>query len=296
MKNVNIISAMVTPMNEDESINEKELRRQVNRQIDAGISGVFCIGTNGEAYALGLEEKEEIIRIVVDETAGRVPVYAGTGCVTTKETVKLCKRAQELGADAVSVIMPYFAAMSQNEIYNHYASINEAITIPALIYNIPARTGNSITAETVKRLAALPHIGGIKDSSGKFENIESFIQAGEGQDFTVLCGTDSLILRTLQNGGGGAISAVTNVLPELVVEIGRCFAMGDLEGAQRAQQAIQPLRDCFVYGNPNTIVKRATNLMGWPVGKTREPFTEITAEAEKAIRSAIEKNYAKYQR
>ena len=161
-----IIAAMVTSMNPDETLNEAEIRHQVNRQIAAGVDAVFCLGTNGEFYIQSEEEKLEVIRIVVDEVAGRVPVYAGTGCPGTKATIELSLKAKALGVDVLSIISPYFAAISQKEIYEHYKAIAEAVDLPIVMYNMPARTGNNIAPETCAELAKIPNIAGIKDSSG----------------------------------------------------------------------------------------------------------------------------------
>lgn len=121
-----IIPPIITPMNENESFNEAEFRNQIERQIAGGVHGIFCYGTNGECYALNTQEKEEILKAAVDQIKGRVPVYAGTGCITTKETVEMSKRAEALGADILSVITPYFAAVSQDELYEHYKTVAEA--------------------------------------------------------------------------------------------------------------------------------------------------------------------------
>ena len=144
-----IIPPILTPMNADESINEKELRHQVNRMIEAGVHGIFAFGTNGESYALSEAEKVRVLEVVVEETNHRVPVYAGTGCVTTVETIKMSKKAQEIGADVLSVIVPWFAAASQDELYDHYKAVAEAVDLPIVLYNIPARTGNALAPATV---------------------------------------------------------------------------------------------------------------------------------------------------
>ena len=128
-----IIPPIVTPMNEDESVNEKELRNQVNRQIKGGIHGLFPFGTNGEGYILNEKEKEEVLSIVIDETKGRVPVYAGTGCISTKDTIRQSQMAESLGADVLSIITPSFAAASQNELYDHYKAVAEAVDMPIVL-------------------------------------------------------------------------------------------------------------------------------------------------------------------
>ena len=158
MKNVairGIIPPILTPMNEDESINVAELRNQVNRMIEAGCHALFPFGTNGEGYILSGEEKKLVLETVVEETNGRVPVYAGTGCISTRETIAQSKMARDIGADVLSIITPSFAAASQNELYDHYKAVAEAVDMPIVLYNIPARTGNAIAPATVGRLAQI---------------------------------------------------------------------------------------------------------------------------------------------
>lgn len=290
-----IISAFVTPMHSNEEINEAELKNQVERQIAAGAAAVFCGGTNGEGYALSFEEKLRITALTAEAARGRVPVLSGTGCVTTRETVALSRAAAENGADAVSVVLPYFAAASQDELYAHYMAVADAVDVPVLIYNIPARTGNCIEPETVARLAEHPNIYGIKDSSGDFARVRSYIAIGD-EKIHVYCGTDSLILASLREGAAGAISAVTNILPEMVYSIYRGFVSGDFAAAQAAQEGIQPIRDCFKLGNPNTVVKRAVEQMGYPVGKPRRPFCGLSAAADVAITDTIVRCYSQYVR
>ena len=156
-----IIPAMVTPLREDESVNVEELRNQVNRQIEAGAAALFCLGTNGEFYALSQEEKRLVMRTVAEENCGRLPILAGTGCITTKETIELTKYAKELGYDAVSVIAPYFAECSQGTLLHHYTEVADACQMPIILYNIPARTGINMTWQTVAKLAEHPYICGI---------------------------------------------------------------------------------------------------------------------------------------
>ena len=251
-----IIPPIITPMNEDESFNEAEFRNQIERQIEGGVHGIFCYGTNGECYALNTQEKEKILKVAVDQIKGRVPVYAGTGCITTKETVEMSKRAEALGADILSVITPYFAAVSQDELYEHYKTVAEAVKIPIVLYNIPARTGCSIAPETVAKLAEIDNIVGAKDSSGNWDNLKAYIELTRDKDFAVI----------------------------------EKFKAGDLEGAQAAQDAIASFRACFKYGNPNTIVKTAVGLLGYPVGKCRKPFYSMSEEGVAALKAVLEEN------
>lgn len=286
-----IIPPILTPMNADETINEQELRNQVNREIGAGVHGIFPFGTNGEAYALTFAEKERVLDIVIEETRGRVPVYAGSGCVTTRETVQLSKRAQEMGADVLSVITPSFAAASQDELYAHYMEVAAAVDLPIVLYNIPARTGNALAPATVARLAKdAPNIVGAKDSSGNFDNMKQYIELTSvlDKEFSVLSGNDSLILPALVFGGKGGVAGCANVFPHTMVEIYEAWAAGDLERAKRVQDSIRPFRAVFKYGNPNTIIKIAAGLLGNPVGDCRKPFCQLSAEGMEQLKKTLE--------
>lgn len=286
-----IIPPILTPFYEDESVNFDELRNQVNRMIDAGVHGLFPFGTNGEAYALSNDEKIEILKVVVDEAKGRVPVYAGTGCITTKDTVELSKRAKEAGADILSIITPYFAAISQDELYNHYREVCEAVDIPVVLYNIPMRTGCNINPETVVRLAKdCPNVVGAKDSSGNWDNLNAYIQDTKELGLSILSGNDGLILKALNAGAVGGIAGCANVYPKNMVAIYENFVKGDMEGAQRAQDAIALYRTAFKYGNPNTITKIAAGLLGYPVGSCRKPFCTLPEEGMEFLKKVLKEN------
>ena len=283
-----IIPPVITPMNEDETVNEKELSNQVNRLIEAGVHGIFAFGTNGEGYALDDGEKEQVLSVVIRATAGRVPVYAGTGCITTRDTVRMSRMAEDLGADVLSIITPSFAAASQEELYCHYKAVAESVHLPIVLYNIPARTGNTLAPSTVEKLAEIDNIVGAKDSSGNFDNMLQYIERTNGKNFSILSGNDSLILWNLIAGGAGGIAGCANVFPENMVNIYERFMAGDMEGARKAQDAIRPFRNTFQYGNPNTIVKTAVALLGYPVGRCRRPFNQLPQKGIEAIRSVLE--------
>ncbi|ABR46464.1 dihydrodipicolinate synthase [Alkaliphilus metalliredigens QYMF] len=289
-----IVPAMVTPMNEDETINEKELRAQVNRQIEAGVHGLFCLGTNGEFYILNQEEKLKVMEIVIHENAGRLPVFVGTGAIGTKETVQLSQKAQELGADVLSVITPYFAAASQNEIYEHFKTVANSVDIPILPYNIPMRTGANINVDTLKRLSQIPNITGVKDSSGNFDNILQYIESTD-DSFAVLSGNDSLVLWTLQAGGKGAICGIANLFPHTMASIYELWKAGEFAEAKKVQDSIREIRNCFKLGNPNTIVKIATNLLGHPVGPCRKPFYTNSESIREEIQRVLHTYYKDFK-
>jgi len=288
-----VIVPILTPMNEDETINELELRNQVNRQIDNGIHGIFPFGTNGEGYILSDAEKEHVLSVVVDEVKGRVPVYAGTGCISTKDTIRMSLMGKSVGADVLSIITPSFAAASQNELYDHYAAVAKAVDMPIVLYNIPARAGNAIAPATVGKLSKIDNIVGAKDSSGNFDNMLQYIEQTRGRkDFAVLSGNDSLILWNLLAGGKGGIAGCANIYPKNMASVYDLFAAGDLEGARKAQDAIRSFRNCFKFGNPNTIVKAAVALLGYSVGKCRAPFNQVSEDGVAAIKKVLEENKA----
>lgn len=285
-----IITPILTPMYEDESINFDELRNQVERLIGAGVSGLFCFGTNGESYILSEEEKYAVLEAVIAQNRGRVPIYAGTGCPGTRDTIRMSLKARELGADFLSIICPYFAAANQTEIYNHFAAVARAVDLPLVVYNIPPRTGNKVAPETIGRLARdCPNIVGIKDSSGDFLNMQQYMEATRfREDFSVLSGNDALIFDNLVNGGAGAIAGCSNIYPKTICSIVELCRAGRLAEALEAQRRLIPLRSTFRYGNPNTMIKCATKLLGYPVGDCRAPFNSISPEGIAALKEVLE--------
>lgn len=291
-----IIAPIITPMDREENVCGEQLRVQVNRLLEAGIHGIFPFGTNGEGYILDGKEKEEVLSVVIEEVRGRVPVYAGTGCISTRETIALSKKAESLGADILSIITPSFAAASQSELYEHYKAVAQAVKLPIVLYNIPARTGNALQPDTVEKLSQIDNIIGAKDSSGNFDNMLQYLEKTAGKDFGVLSGNDSLILWNLLAGGTGGIAGCSNVYPETMVQIYQCFMEGNIEKAKAYQDSIRSFRDCFKYGNPNTVVKTAVALLGYPVGRCRKPFDQVSAEGIKVLTHVLDENKKKGMR
>lgn len=291
-----IIPPIVTPLNPDESINLDVFRREIERLLAGGVHGMFTAGTNGEAYILTSEEKLELIAATVDQVKGRVPVYAGTGAVSTAETVRLSMEAERLGADILSIITPWFAAASQKELYDHYVEVAKHVNIPIVLYNIPPRTGNKLLPETVAKLARdVDVILGVKDSSGDVENLKAYIQVTRdvGKDFYVLAGNDGSILTCLKAGGSGGIAGRANLYPHTLASIYDYFTAGDLDKAQEMQDAVSTLQRVFKYGNPNTIIKKATVLLGHPVGDCRRPFSYLSEEGMAELRNVLRENEEK---
>jgi len=286
-----IIVPIVTPMDENEDVNTDELRNQVERQIAAGIHGIFPFGTNGEGYILSAAEKELVLKTVIDQVAGRVPVYAGTGCISTRETIEQSKMAMDLGADILSIITPSFAKASQRELQVHYERVAAAVPdAPIVLYNIPARTGNALAPETVLALSEVDNIVGAKDSSGDWDNLKAYINLTADRDFAVLSGNDALILQALKEGAAGSIAGCANVYPHNMVGIYENFVAGNMEAAQKCQDAVAPLRACFKYGNPNTVVKTAVQLLGYPVGKARSPFNILDDGGVEALQAVLDED------
>ncbi|MCA0755600.1 4-hydroxy-tetrahydrodipicolinate synthase [Paenibacillus sp. N4] len=273
-----VIPVLMTPFTEQEELNERVLRQYISRYLNAGVHGLFCLGTNGEFFSLTQEEKIRIIEIAVQEAKGKVPIYAGTGGITTREAVQLSEKMEELGADALSVITPYFLPLSQAELIGHYRSIAASVSLPIVLYNFPARTGLTIEPETVAELAKIPNIVAIKDSSGNFELIERYIAAA-GPDFAVLAGSDALLLKTLQAGGKGGVSGSANVLPELMVSIYTHWQNGNIEAAEAAQSLLQPLSQVYRMATLPSVFKEAMNRMGLEAGPCRAPIGPLPAEA-----------------
>ena len=282
-----IIPAMVTPLNRDEEVDESGIRELINYLIDSGVHGIFVCGSQGESYALTEDERKKVIRIAVDEVNGRVPVYAGTGAVTTKATIRLSRYAVDVGADAVTVVTPYFIRPSQDELYAHYRHIAESVDSPVLIYNNPGRTNVNLEAETVKKLAEIDNIVGIKDSSGDLTLTAQYIMECP-EEFAVLAGRDSLILATLLYGGRGAVAATANVAPKLVVGIYESFIHGDLEKAKELQFKLLPLRLAFSLGTFPIVVKEAMNLIRKPSGPAKSPVSSLPEEKREKLKSLLE--------
>lgn len=281
-----IVPALITPMTGDEEIDEAGLRTLVDRLIDAGVHGLFVLGTNGEFISLSQQEKLRVARIAVEQSRGRVPVIAGTGAYATREVVELNSKMLDQGVDAVSVITPYFNGATQPELLRHYERIAQSTSLPVMLYTIPAKTGVTLNIDTVRRLSEIPNIRGIKDSGGDFDRLLQLINLRR-DDFAVFTGTDSMILWTLMAGGDGAVAATTNAVPGVVVSIWDNFQKGDIAAARKAQEALRPLRDAFALGTLPVVLKTAAGLLGMPAGPARSPAQPLDAAALERLSKAL---------
>jgi 4-hydroxy-tetrahydrodipicolinate synthase len=277
---------MVTPVTSEGKINVGALRKLTNYLIEGGVHGLFPVGSQGEFYALTFEEKKQIIEIVVEETRGRVPVYAGTGAITTREAVALTEMAEAVGASAVSVVTPYFIRPNDTELMDFFTAVAAATRLPVLLYNNVGRTGVNISADFVVRVSKIENIVGIKDSSGDLTLTAEYIRRTD-EKFSVLAGRDTLIYGTLCYGGKGAIAATANVAPKLIVEIYDAFQAGDLKRSLEAQFLLAPLRLAFDLGTFPVVIKEALNLIGIDAGVGIQPVGGISPKAKEELKEIL---------
>jgi len=283
-----IIPAVITPLTTEGKFNEKAMRKLLNYLIDGGVHGLFVVGTTGEFYGLTPEEKRDIYSLTVDETKGKVPVYAGTNGITTRETVMLTRIAEECRVDAVSILTPMFVTPDQEQLIKHYRTIAENTALPVLLYNNPPKTSVSLTPATVAKLAEVPNIVGIKDSSGDLTLTAEYIRLTKHMnDFSVLMGRDTLIYGALCYGAAGSITACANVAPGLCVDIYEKFIAGDLKGSLNSQFTLAPLRIAFTLGTFPAVIKEALSLLGIEAGPCREPAGPMTDDERTKLRQVL---------
>ena len=272
------IVALVTPMHEDGSVDYPSLRKLIDWHVAEGTNCIGVVGTTGESPTVNVEEHCEIIRVSVEQAAGRVPVMAGCGANSTHEAIELAKFAKSVGADSQLQVVPYYNKPTQEGQYQHFKAIAEAVDLPVLLYNIPGRCAINMTAETTLRLAHdVPNIVGIKEASGIMEQVKAIID-GAPEDFVVYSGDDSATLEIMKMGGVGVVSTVGNVAPARMKEIVELAAAGKMEEAEAANERLLPLMEgLFATTNP-ILVKEALKLEGFPVGGVRLPLIDATPE------------------
>ena len=275
MRPEGIIPAVVTPFHENEEVNEEGLRELLRDLIGAGVDGVFTVGTGGEFWALTPEEKRRIYEITVEEAKGHCASYVGTCANTTSETIELTQAAKDVGADFVSILSPLFTRPTQQQLYEHYRAVAEAVDIPILLYSNPERTGSNIDTGTTVRLARdCKNIVGIKDSSGSLSQTLDYMEECP-DDFSVVMGRDTMIYAAFVHGASAAIAATANVTPDLAVGIYKEFKAGNLDAARDKQRALHPVRKSFSIGTHPAAVKAATEMRGIPVGAPRAPVSRL---------------------
>lgn len=288
LKPKGIIPAVVTPLTATGTFNEKAMRKLLNYLIDGGVHGLFVVGTTGEFYGLTPEEKRDIFTLTVDEVKGRVPVYAGTSGITTRESLILTHIAEECRVDAVSVLTPMFVTPSQDQLITHYKTVAGNTSLPVILYNNPPKTSVSLAPATVAMLAEVPNIIGIKDSSGDMTVTAEYIRlTRQIEGFSVLMGRDTLIYGALCYGAAGSIAACANVAPRLCVDIYEKFIAGDLKGSLESQFALAPLRIAFTIGTFPAVIKESLNMLGIEAGNCLDPAGPMTNEEREKLRKVL---------
>lgn len=270
-----ILPAIITPLDEKGEIIESSLRKLIDYTIENGVHGLFIIGTTGEFYGITPEQKREVARITVDQTKGRVPVYAGVGAVTTKECLDTVKILNDFDLAGVSVITPYFISPNYEELKHHFLDIAYASKHPVLLYNNLDRTKVNIPASMVEELSKEDNIIGIKDSSGDMTLLAEYIRLTKGRDFNVFVGRDSMILANMVYGGVGAVAATANIAPRLVVDIYENCIKGDYLKARELQAKLAPLRIAFGIGSFPIAMKEALKMVGIDSGAALKPIMPL---------------------
>lgn len=268
-----VVVPIITPIDENELIDEEKMRSQVNYVIDGGVSGILAYGSNGEFYVVEEDEMERGLRIMVDETAGRVPVYFGIGAISTKKCVRLAKMAVANGAFGISVLQPMFLKPTEAELFLHFKTIAEAVPdTPMLLYNNPGRVGYTMSAGLVSRLAhEVPNIVGMKDTSGDMTLTAEFIRTTRDVNFKVFGGKDTLLYASLCHGAVGGVCTAANFMPELITDIYNKFIAGDMRGALEAQFKLNPVRLSMDPASFPVAAKDMANLRGRDIGKPYTP-------------------------
>jgi 4-hydroxy-tetrahydrodipicolinate synthase len=280
-------TALVTPFRRDGSLDEPTLRALIKRQIDSGIDFLVPCGTTGESPTLTHEEHLRVVEIAVELAKGQVPVLAGAGGYNTAEVIALACELAEIGADGILSVTPYYNKPTQEGLFQHYKAIAEAIPLPIIVYSVQGRTGVNVEPATVRRLAAIENIAGIKEASGNISQIAAILNAVP-DDFIVLSGDDAITLPLIALGGRGVISVVSNEVPADMARLTRLALDGDFQGAREIHRRVHPLMEVnFVESNPIP-VKAAMAQMGLLEPVWRLPLVPPKAESEARVRAVLE--------
>jgi len=275
--------ALITPFTE-EGVNFEELERLIEFQIKEGTDAILMLGTTGEPSTMSDAEKQEVIKFAVKRVAGRVPVIAGAGGNNTQKVITDAKKAEELGADGLLLITPYYNKCTQGGLVEHFTLVAGSTGLPAILYNVPSRTGVNLLPSTLDRLADHENIWGIKEACCNFEQICEAIKVCQGR-IEFYSGDDAVTYPTMAMGGSGVISVTANVIPRFMKELTQAWFDGEIEKAQQMHFKLLPFaKACFIEVNPIP-VKAAAEMMGLCSGRLRLPLTEI----EPANRQKLEK-------
>jgi 4-hydroxy-tetrahydrodipicolinate synthase len=280
------IVAIVTPMQEDGSLDMAAFRALIDFHIAQGTDGIVVVGTTGESPTVDVEEHEQLIAEAVRHAAKRIPIIAGTGANSTKEAIELARFSRQAGADASLTVVPYYNKPTQEGLYQHFKAIAEAVDMPHILYNVPGRTGVDMSNDTVLRLAQIPNIVGIKDATGGIERGSDLIQRAP-KDFAIYSGDDATTLALMLMGAVGTISVTANVAPRLMHEMCAAALAGEVGKARDINYRLLGLhRNLFVEANPIP-VKWAVARMGKMKNVLRLPLTPLSASAHPAVENAM---------
>jgi 4-hydroxy-tetrahydrodipicolinate synthase len=283
-----IVPAMLTPFTADFALDEAAVSSHIEDYLAAGVHGISVAGSQGEFFALDFSERVRLVETAVKAVNGRVPVYAGTGAVTTREAVTLTQAAEGAGADAAMVITPYVIAPSPDELFAHYAAIARATRLPILVDNDPARTGGvNIAPALFARLAHIDNIVGISDSSGDIAQMSDYLRL-TGYRRAAFAGGDALILSALIHGAAGAISPAASVFPGLVVGLYEAVVGRRPEEARRISDRLAPLRAAWGWGSFPAAIKEAMALAGRDAGPARPPVSGLCPERRSELKAIVE--------
>lgn len=279
--------AIVTPMHENGDVNYEKLSEILEEQIAGGTDAIIICGTTGESSTLTHEEHLDVIRYTVEKVAKRIPVIAGTGSNCTATAIYLSQEAEKAGADALLLVTPYYNKATQNGLIAHYTAICNEVNIPAILYNVPSRTGCGLQPQTVATLVKdVENIVGIKEASGNISTVAQIMHLCDG-NVDLYSGNDDQVVPLLALGGIGVISVLSNVAPAYVHDMCYKFFSGDIAGSRRMQLDALPLVDAlFCEVNPIP-VKAALNMMGKEVGTLRAPLTEMEDAHKKVLKKAM---------
>jgi len=280
-------TALVTPFRHDGSLDEPALRALIKRQIEAGIDFLVPCGTTGESPTLTHQEHLRVVEITVELAKGKVPVLGGAGGYNTAEVIALARELVDLGVDGILSVTPYYNKPTQEGLFQHYRTITEAVSLPIILYSVQGRTGVNIETATVKRLAEIENIVGIKEASGNVSQMAAVLNAVP-EDFIVLSGDDAITLPLIALGGRGVISVVSNEIPAEMSQLARLALQGDFHGARQIHRRYHALMEInFVESNPIP-VKAAMVEMGLLEPVWRLPLVPPRAENQARIRAVLE--------
>ncbi|MCH6264256.1 MULTISPECIES: 4-hydroxy-tetrahydrodipicolinate synthase [Neobacillus] len=284
-----VLTAMVTPFDQDGEIDFNATRDLVNYLLANGTDGLVVCGTTGESPTLSTEEKVALFKFVVEVADGRVPVIAGTGSNNTRASISLTKLAEEVAVDGIMLVAPYYNKPSQEGMYQHFKAIAESTSLPVMLYNIPGRSVVNISAETVIRLSQIPNIVAVKEASGHLDDMAEIIKQTD-DDFSLYSGDDGMTLPVLSIGGVGVISVASHIIGNEMQDMVSRFKNGDLAGAADAHRELLPIMKALFAAPSPAPVKASLNMKGINVGGLRLPLIPLNEEETRTLQNVLLQN------